>query len=108
MKKEEAEATLRCGDLGPIEDHLEAVATERRLPGYAIGMCLIRMEEAGPALRAILARAADGEPLSDDESTLLFRGIYILGGARDTQACQLLLRLLRKPGEELDDLIGDA
>jgi len=106
MKKEEAEAKLRCGDLGPIEDHLEAVATERRLPRYAIGMCLIRMEEAAPALRAVLARAADGDALSDDESTLLFRGIYILGGARDTDACQPLLRLLRNP--DVDDLLGDA
>ena len=106
MKKEEAEAKLRCGDLGPIEDHLEAVATEWRLPRYAIGMCLIRMEEAAPALRAVLARAADGEALSEDESTLLFRGIYILGGGRDTEACQPLLRLLRKP--DVDDLLGDA
>jgi len=108
MKKEEAEAKLHCGDLGPIEDHLEAVATEWRLPVYAIGMCLIRMEEAAPALRAVLSRAADGEALSEDECTLLFRGIYILGGARDTEACQPLLRLLRRPEAELDHLLGDA
>ncbi|HWZ41064.1 MAG TPA: DUF1186 domain-containing protein [Bradyrhizobium sp.] len=108
MRKEEAEAKLECGDLGPIEDHLEAVATEWRLPGYAIGMCLLRMEEAAPALRAVLARAADGEALSEDETTLLFRGIYILGGARDTEACQALLRLLRRPGDEHGHLLGNA
>jgi hypothetical protein len=106
MKKQEAEAVLGTGELGPIEDYLEAVATERVLPGYAIGICLLRIEEAAPALRAVLARAADGEALSDDESTLLFRGLYILGGARDTESCQALLRLLRRP--EVDDLLGDA
>jgi hypothetical protein len=108
MKKEEAEAKLHCGDLGPIEDHLETIATEWRLPIYAIGMCLLRMEEAASALRAVLARAADGEVLSEDESMLLFRGIYILGGGRDTEACKALLRLLQRPQSELDDLIGDA
>jgi uncharacterized protein len=59
-------------------------------------------------LRAVLLRAADGEVLSDDESLLLFRGFHILGGARDREACQPLLRLLRRPFQEVDDLIGDT
>ena len=112
MKKGELESLLGSGedvpDLGPIEDHLHVVATERQLPDVAIGICTARIEESGPALRAILARAADGEALSDDEATLLFRGLYILGGARDSQACQLLLRLLRRPNGEIDSLLGDA
>jgi hypothetical protein len=108
MKKPELEAILDRGEVGPIEDYLEAIATEERLPKFAIGMCLLRMEEAAPALRAVLARAADGEELSDDESTLLFRGVYILGGARDTEACQSLLRLLRRSEAEFDPLLGDS
>ena len=108
MKKQALEALFGRGEMAPIEDYLEAVATERSLPDLAIGMCLLRMEEAGPVLRGVLARAADGEELSDDECTLLFRGVYILGGARDTEACQPLLRLLRRPEVELDRLLGDA
>lgn len=112
MKKEELEALLgRDGhvpDLGPIEVQLAAVATSPQLPDLAIGLCLIRMEEAGPPLRAMLVRAADGEALSEDERTLIFRGLYMLGGARDSQACQPLLRLLRRPHEELEDLLGDG
>jgi len=46
--------------------------------------------------------------LSDDESLLLFRGLHILGGARDRESCQPLLRLLRRPLPELNDLLGDA
>ena len=112
MKKQELEAILGDGentpDLGPIEDYLHAVATEPKLPDFAVGMCAARIEEAAPKLRAVLLRAADGKELSDDESLLLFRGVHILGGARDREACQPLLRLLRRPSQELDDLLGDA
>jgi len=108
MKKEEAEAVLGRGDLGPIEDYLEELATEDRLPAFALGMCLLRLEEAAPALRAVLAKAAASEPLSSDEGRLLFRGVYILGGGRDTASCQPLLRLLRRDGEELEELFGNA
>ena len=112
MKKEELEAVLGDGenapDLGPIENYLHAVATEPKLPDFAVGMCTARIEESAPKLRAVLLRAADGTELSDDESLLLFRGLHILGGARDREACQPLLRLLRRPEQELDDLLGDT
>jgi len=112
MKKEELEAILgddeSTPDLGPIEDYLHAVATEEKLPDFAIGICTLRIEESAPRLRTLLERAADGEILSDDESCLLFRGIHILGAARDSKACQPLLRLLHRPFEEVDDLLGDA
>lgn len=112
MKKEDLEKRLANGsgdfELSPIEDFLHAVATERQVPDLAIGLCTTRIEESGPALRAVLARAADGAALSDDEQMLLFRGLYILGSARDSQACQPLLRLLRRPANEVDRLLGDA
>ena len=112
MKREELEAILGDGentsDLGPIEDYLHAVATERKLPDFAIGICTARIEESAPKLRPLLARAAEGEVLTDDESRLLFRGLHILGGARDRESCQPLLRLLRRPLPELDDLLGDT
>ncbi|WP_050419837.1 DUF1186 domain-containing protein [Bradyrhizobium tropiciagri] len=108
MKKDELEAALGQGDLGPIEDYLDAIATQPRLPALAVGMCLLRMEEAAPPLRALVARAANGEMLSDDEVGLLFRGLYVLGGGRDKEVCRDLLRLLRRPEAELDDLLGDV
>ena len=112
MKREELEAILGDGentpDLGSIEEYLDAVATEPILPDFAIGMCVARIEESAPKLRAALLRAAKGEALSDDEGLLLFRGLHILGGARDREACQPLLRLLQRPTEEIDDLIGNT
>jgi hypothetical protein len=112
VKKEELEAALGSGpgtlDLAPIEQYLDALATELRLPDFAVSMCAIRFEEASPALLAILGRAADGEALTDDEATLLFRGLHILGGARTSAACQPLLRLLRRPQVDIEYLLGDA
>jgi len=112
MRKEELEAILGDSegtpDIGTIEDHLHAVATERKLPDLAVGMCTLRIEESAPKLRAVLLRAADGEPLSDEDSLLLFRGLHILGGARDRESYQPLLRLLRRPFDEIDDLLGNG
>ena len=105
MRKEEDENTP---DLGPIEDYLHAVATERKLPSLAVGICTLRIEDAAPKLRALLDRSADGAILSDDTDLLLFRGIHILGAARDSQACRPILRSLRLPFQDLDDLLGDA
>jgi hypothetical protein len=112
MKKAELESILGDGenipDLGPIENYLDAIATERKVPDFAIGICTLRIEESAPVLRAVLVRAADGEDLSDEAVMLLFRGLHILGAARDREACQPLLRLLRRPSNEIDNLLGDA
>lgn len=107
MRKQDAEAILQR-DSGPIETYLDALASELRLPEVALAMCTMRIEEAAPALRAVLAKGAAGEALSDPESMLLFRGLYVLGAARDHDAFQPLLRLLRRPDDELEDLLGDA
>jgi hypothetical protein len=95
-------------NLPPIEDYLHELATSRQLPDGAVAMCTLRLPESGPALRAVLARAADGEALTEDEATLLFRGLFILGGRRDPQAFEPLLRLLRRPPDEVEWLLGDA
>src|SRR5438876_1174739 len=95
-------------NLPPIEDYLHELATARELPDAAVAICTLRLPESGPALRAVLARAADGEALTEDDATLLFRGLYILGGRRDPQAFEPLLRLLRRPWDEVEWLLGDA
>jgi hypothetical protein len=70
LHEEELEAILgddeNTPDLGPIEDYLHAVATKRKLPDLAVGICTPRTEESAAKLRALLARAADGAILSDD------------------------------------------
>ena len=110
MRKEEFEATLGDDtvevDVGPIEDQLFLVATEQSLPALAVAQCTIRIEESAPALLDVLERAARAEPLTEEDETLLFRGLYILGGGQQTEAFRPLLRLLSRPASEVDDLLG--
>lgn len=108
MEREEFERILGGVELAPIEEYLHAVATQEELPGSAIGICAALIEEAAPALRAVLAKAADGGVLSQEDGLLAFRGLHILGAARDTGAWPILSRLLRRSPDEIDDLIGDT
>jgi hypothetical protein len=112
MRKDELAPLLGVDEdsayLGPIEDYLLELAESLALPAVAIGICVMRIEESAPVLRAVMVRAADGEELSDDDKTLLFRGLHILGGGRDREAFQPLLRLLRLPFADLDHLLGDT
>jgi len=95
-------------DLPPIDGFLTEIATAEELPSFAIAMCTMRFPESGPALREVLRRAADGESLTEEDETLLFRGLYILGGRRDPQSFDPLMRLLHRPPEQVDRLLGLA
>jgi hypothetical protein len=49
------------------------VATERQLADFSVGMCVARIEESAPSLRAVLLRAANGEVLPNEERLPSFR-----------------------------------
>ncbi|HEY4165161.1 MAG TPA: DUF1186 domain-containing protein [Reyranella sp.] len=92
----------------PLEKYLQELGESADLPVFAIGLCAIRYEQAGPVFRKILERAAAGEYLDGNEALLFFRGLHITGGRRDTLAFKPLLRFLRRPRSEVEDLLGDA
>lgn len=92
----------------PLDEHIEALGTSVDLPTFAIELCALRYEQAGPILRQLLERAAAGEPLDDIEALRFFRGLHIIGGRRDPLAFDPLLRFLRRPAMEVEDLLGDA
>ena len=110
MSNEEAKAALRSlgGDSAfqPIEHFLDDLGTSEYVPRLTVGILIVRYDEAGPPLRALLAKAADRKPLSDIEEMTFLRGLHIMGGARDAQACAPLLRFLSLPEKEVDYLIG--
>lgn len=112
MEKQQLEALLAVDgvapDLPPIEHYLDLLATERDLPEAAVGMCVARIEESGAALRAAVAKAADGAALTDDEARLVFRAVHILSAGRDDKAWPALRRLLHLPMDDVDYLLGDA
>ena len=92
----------------PLEDHLLELAEADRLPAFSVGLCTLRYEEAGPVLRGLLERAAAGEELDGNDALLFFRGVHIIGGRRDPLGFKPLLRLLRRPNEVVEGLLGDA
>jgi hypothetical protein len=106
VRKEEV-AALLGREQRPIEDYLNAL-TDKPLSDLAIAYCALRIEEAAPALLAMLTKAADGEARTDEEKRQAFRSLYLLGGARQSEAFQPLLRLLRRPQREVDELLGDT
>lgn len=112
MKKEELEAIFatlgKDFDLGSIDAHLTILGLEGRLPQFSLAVCTMRIEESAPPLLALLEQAAKGEPLSMSQQTLLFRGLFVLGAGRVGAGWRPLLRLLRRPARELEDLLGDA
>jgi hypothetical protein len=92
----------------PIEPCIKELATSRELPRFAIKLCTRRYQEAGPFLRAALERAARGELADGEDELLFFRALFIIGGQRDPLGFEPLLRLLRRPQEEVEHLLGDA
>ncbi|MFT4130591.1 DUF1186 domain-containing protein [Labrys sp. (in: a-proteobacteria)] len=103
----EAAEALGIANL-PVEPWLHRIATERTLPAVAVGACVVRIDDVAPILINLVERAAAGETLSEQDDLLLFRGLHILGGAREERAFAPLLRLLRLPPEEIERLLGDA
>jgi hypothetical protein len=91
----------------PIEVHLQGFAATP-LDVVSLGACLLRVDEAGPILCDLLERATAGDELSEQEKTLIFRSVFLLGGARYTPGFPALLRFLGLPTEEMDHFLGDC
>jgi len=92
----------------PIEPYIEELASSSELPSFAVTLCTIRYQDSGPFLRAALERAANGTLTDRNDERLFFRGMFIIGGRRDPSGFEPLLRLLRRPQDEVEYLLGDA
>ena len=92
----------------PIEACVQALADGDQPDVFHLTACLARPAESAPPIIALMERAIAGEVLSDRETTILFRGLHVLGAARHPAACAPLLRMLALPEPVLDDLLGDA
>jgi hypothetical protein len=92
----------------PIEPYIKELATSRELPSFAVALCGLRYSDSGPFLRAALERAANGTLTDKEDERLFFRALFIIGGRRDPLGFEPLLRLLRRPPDEVEYLLGDA
>jgi len=87
---------------------LKTLAAPEAFPTAALTSCLEHFEILAPELRLVLEKAADGDELSSSESWLVFWGLHLMAAKRDTRVFQPLLRILRQPGDYLDELLGDT
>ena len=90
--------------IGHYVDELGTVA----VPFEAVALCTVRYPDSGPLLRRLIDKAADGVHLGDRETRQLVRALYIVGGHRDPLVFEPLLRLLRRPLDEVEELLGDV
>jgi hypothetical protein len=94
--------------IDPIEPYLVALSFISELPERAVTTCIERYAEAGPLLRLALERYIPGKRANEEVPTFIFRALHIMGRMRDTQGFEPLVRLLGRPSEEVDWLLGDA
>lgn len=91
----------------PIESYVDELGAVG-VPFAAVALCTVRYLESGPLLRRLIEKAADGALLGDRETRQLVRALYIVGGRRDPLVFEPLLRLLRRPPDEVEELLGDV
>ncbi len=96
------------GPLPSAAECLELLATERYPSPVLLMAAMERLDAIAPPVLALLERVAAGEGLSDEEANLLFRGLHMLGTARDQRAFQPLLRFLRGDQTTVEEALGDA
>ncbi len=87
---------------------LDALVNAEESPLPLLGDCLVRIDEVAPDLLAVVENAADGTLVRPDDENLLFLALHILGAGRVERLHAPLMRLLRRPIDELDELLGDA
>jgi len=101
----ESESQAKEDRTRPIEDIVVELLTARYWDRAIINACMDRMAQAAPLLRAEVARAAAAERLSPQDSLAFYRSLYVLGLTSDRRTFQPLLRLLRRPSEQLGHVL---
>ena len=91
----------------PIELYVTELGSSD-FPSEAVALCAARYSESGPLLRHLIERAADGDLVGAHEERRLVRALYVAGGRRDPLVFEPLLRLLRRPADEVDGVLGDV
>ncbi len=93
--------------LGPVAAFLAAITAEELDPD-ALRATVGKAEHLSAPVLAALAEVASGEELDEDGARFVFFGVHVLAAARRTELWAPLLAALARPGEELDDVFGDA
>ena len=93
--------------LGPVGDFVAAIIADEPDPD-ALRATVAKAGALSAAVLANLAVVASGVPLDEDDTRFVFFGVHVMAAARRTELWAPLLAALDRPGEELDDVFGDA
>lgn len=78
------------------------------LPKDTLTECLRRREEMVPAFISLLTKAANFEPIDDEEASALFLIIHLLAEMKVTDTFVPLIRLIQRDMDTIDRILGDA
>ena len=84
-----------------------ALKDPKELPVAAMQACLADIDAVAPELLAAVERFAAGN-LDRADYDLVFLGLHVLAAAREARLWPLLPRLIRRPDDELYDVLGEA
>lgn len=87
---------------------IEDFALSERLPERAIKAALDRPEDFVPAAVDMMEHWARDGALDETEEEALFLIVHVLGELGDARAFGPLMDLLRLPGGDIDEILGDA
>ena len=96
--------------LGPVgrADLIAALSQARDLPVEALQEAIFAPAKIAAAVNAVAIKAASGTELTEEEANLLFWGLHVMAGSRDTRLFQPLLAIARQDEERLARHLGDA
>src|SRR6516165_2946963 len=90
-----------------IAEMLDAFADRDGVPVEAIRAARAQRETAVPAFLEVIERYLDDDAMPHERDAL-FIIFHLLGEWREPKAYRLLAKLLRRPPDELHELLGDA
>jgi hypothetical protein len=79
----------------------------QELPVAAMQACLAEIDTVAPELLAAVERFAAGN-LDREDYDLVFLGLHVLAAAREPRLWPLLPRVIRRPDDELHDVLGES
>ena len=87
---------------------VQALAVTGRLPRAEIAAAVAHIAEVTPDLLAAVEHAAAQKLDDEAEGNLVFFALHILAAAREPRLHGPLMRLLHRPNDEIEKLLGDV
>lgn len=100
---------MNGSEFRPIGDLFDDLQDYGPSIGAALDECVVRIDEVGPVVVRLVEEFAATGPLPVREANIVYFGLHVCAQARAPSAlCAPLLAALRRPQEELEQMLGDT